>query len=172
MTEEQLENELMRAHNVGVSDGYSRAYDYVMDKAEKCFRSFGCTADVNLLHTIAKDLKMLGEQAHPGIPNGKDELTMIEQPKTNALDAVLGLQRAVDSVERESSCSSPSACSVSRCPLLDATVAERIEREHAAERTACDESNAAHAYGCAALLGDVRMLHVLEAVIRRASNKD
>lgn len=37
---------------------------------------------------------------------------MIEQPKTNALDAVRGLLRVVDHAERESSCASPPICSV------------------------------------------------------------
>jgi len=49
---------------------------------------------------------------------------MIEQPKTNALDAVLGLQRTVDRAEHESSCSSPSACSVSPAAQPPRDVAE------------------------------------------------
>jgi hypothetical protein len=54
--------------------------------------------------------------------------------------------------------------------LLDAITEERKAREQAAMDALKDESDNAHPYTCAALMGDVRQLEVLEAVIRRVSN--
>ena len=54
--------------------------------------------------------------------------------------------------------------------LLDAITEERKEREQAANNALKDESDNAHPYTHSALMGDVRQLAVLEAVIRRVSN--
>jgi len=54
--------------------------------------------------------------------------------------------------------------------LLGAILDERSEREQAALNALHDESDSAHPYTHASLMGDVRQLHVFEAVIRRASN--
>ena len=54
--------------------------------------------------------------------------------------------------------------------LLDAILCERREREQAAFDALRDESDTAHPYAHAVLMGDIRQLTVLEAVIRRASN--
>ena len=50
---------------------------------------------------------------------------MIEQPKTNALDAVLGLQRTVDRAERESSDTVDSMVGCPRCGGQLATIRGR-----------------------------------------------
>ena len=68
MTEDEFDNHLNRAMEIGKSEGLRLASDCVMEHAKRDFETFGCDNKAVKLRDLAKQLRGMSEKAHPGVP--------------------------------------------------------------------------------------------------------
>jgi len=72
MTEEEIEKELQRFYELGLSEGYKNAAHHIMDAAKASFERHGTEGAAQRLRHLANEIHIMANKAHPGEPDSTE----------------------------------------------------------------------------------------------------